>query len=96
MYEIDDKIVSYGGIGVSMFMDEVFELRLGSTLLEYRKNGIMTKLVEYRINEIENKLNGRKGVIQVSTQHYNIYSKYKFTEIFENEIGYKHLILQIN
>ena len=35
-------------------------------------------------------------MIQVSTKHSNIYSKFGFNEIFENDNGYKHMILLIN
>ena len=94
--EVDNKIVSYAGVGESLCLSEIYELRLGATLPEYRNKGIMSKLTEFRIADIKNKLNRRKGMIQVSTKHSNIYSKFGFTEIFENDNEYKHMILLIN
>jgi N-acetylglutamate synthase-like GNAT family acetyltransferase len=88
VYQIGEQIVSFAGVGQSMFLYDVYELRLGTTLSKHRNKGILSKLVEHRLSEIKTKLEGRKGMIQVSTKHYNIYSKFGFYEIFENSWNY--------
>ena len=96
VYEIDNKIVGVAGLAQSMFLYDVYELRLGATLPEYQNQGILTELVEYRINIIKTKLEGRKGMIQTSTRHPNIYKNFGFYDIFENNWNYKCMNLCIN
>ena len=95
VYEINDEIVSYGGISHSSVID-TYKLRLGATLPEYRNQGILTELVEYRINIIKGKLNGRKGFVQTFTKHPNIYTKFGFSINFNNEEYNHHVSIIIN
>lgn len=94
VYEHDNNIVAFGCIARSMFMYNVFELRMACTHPRYTKKGFYKEMIQFRIDYIKGLLRGHKGVIQVST---NMDENYKdFEKIFTNSLGYNLLQLKVN
>ena len=89
---VDGRIVSYGGLAEAMILTDVFELRLGATLPEFQKRGIMSLLVHARLEEAFRLSQERPCMVVTSTRYPSIYSGHGFHEIFENSRGYKYMI----
>lgn len=80
--EKDNKLVSFAALANSNFYGGSWELRWGTTDINYQKQELMGQLIEYRINEAVKKTENRPGVIQIASRSPHIYLKFGFEPIF--------------
>ena len=80
------KIVAFGAVGRSMFMNNVFELRLAATHPKHINNGYYRQITETRLEYIKNASKGLGALVQVSTKIPQVYEG--FIDVFTNNLGY--------
>jgi len=89
----NSEVVSYAGLAESMYGTDIYELRMGATLPNFRRFGYLRSLTEFRIKYLEEKLKGMPGILHVSTKYPDMYRDLGFYTIginsIDNNVMYK-------
>ena len=86
------KLVHFGGFAKSLSIGNTYELRLATTLPEFRGMGYADRSFERRMAILCTKHRDEKMLIQVSTQNERRYLKYGFEDSgYETIHGFKYL-----
>lgn len=73
-----DTLVHFGGYAKSLGIGNCYELRLATTLPEFRKMGYARASLENRMEIISALVGDNKALIQLATQIPHFYEPYKF------------------
>lgn len=79
-YFRNDKLIHFCGIGKSLGIGSAYELRLSTTLPEFRSLGYATKSLDMRLAIIEARERDYKTLIQVTTRKTEPYKNHGFVE----------------
>ena len=77
------QIVSFAGIVPTRFMGWSWELRWDTTHPDYQRQGLMTRLLQHRINYAVEENEGQPGILQVAARHPAMFIKHGFKSVFE-------------
>jgi hypothetical protein len=82
---LDNRLVSFAGLGRSLFYDQSFEMRWDTTDPEFQQRGLMTKLIVHRLRHAMNVCaeSAAPGIIQVASRHPSLYLAAGFRAICE-------------
>lgn len=80
--EIDDNLVSFAGLANSNYYEQSWELRWGTTHPDYQRQGLMGKLIQYRIDTVIERAKKMPGIIHVAARSPHIYLKHDFEPLF--------------
>lgn len=90
----DGVMVAVAGYAKSLFADNTYELRLAATHPDFMKQGHLTRLLNYRIDEIKEKLKGKDGLIIMDTYRPEIYYKHGF-ELMKSSEDFNIMMMEI-
>lgn len=76
----NDKLVHFCGIGKSPGIGATYELRLATTLPEFRNMGYAARSLDRRLAIIESRERNYKSLIQVATKNVKPYVEHGFKE----------------
>ena len=93
----NDKLVHFCGIGKSLGIGATYELRLATTLTEFRSMGYAARSLERRLAIIESRERDYRALIQVATKKTTPYIKHGFKKSeYISRKGFVYLTKIIN
>lgn len=93
----NNKLIHFGGFGKTVGIGYCYELRLATTLPEFRGMGYNTRSHERRMAAIASKHRDEPVMVQVATKRPDVYIKHGFKESGHNTLyEYVHLFKLIN
>jgi hypothetical protein len=74
------KLVHFAGYAKSLSIGSSYELRLATTLPEFRRMGYLKKSLDRRLGIIEELVRDGSGIIQVTSKNPKLYLEHGFIE----------------
>ena len=82
-YMFENSIVSFAGIAQSLFMMNSWELRWDTTHPDFQGRGLMSRLIDDRLDFAKEETLNMPGVIHVCSRRPSIYLHKGFEPVFE-------------
>lgn len=91
------KLVNFSGLAKQPGIGGSYELRLSTTLPEFRNMGYGNKAIDNRIAVISARERNYKCMIQVTSKRPEMYEKFGFIKTgYTSRLGFVHLIKEIH